>query len=279
MASRLRTSELTRGDLLKSYRFLCELGEAQGNGERVRVSLDRLSDLIPSDLTTLSLCDLRRGRRRVEMQPEESLTASDRAAFDRHFHEHPLVRFHARHPAGGTRRLSDFLTPTALRKSSLFNEYYRPLGIRCVMAVPVFIDRRAVVSFVVNRAQRDFSERERQLGDLLRGGLAVALRSAATEPDCGSDGWMGSRLTGAAQPAGESLTSREREVLGWVAAGKTNWEIALILSISPRTVQKHMEHVFDKLGVENRTAAVARAGAVSIPDFYASQSRGTRKSV
>jgi DNA-binding NarL/FixJ family response regulator len=55
------------------------------------------------------------------------------------------------------------------------------------------------------------------------------------------------------------LTSRERQVLAFVAAGKTNADIALLLSVSPRTVQKHLEHIFDKLGVETRTAAAMRA--------------------
>ncbi len=51
------------------------------------------------------------------------------------------------------------------------------------------------------------------------------------------------------------LTAREAEVLRWVARGKTNAEIADILAMSPRTVQKHLERVFQKLGVETRTAA------------------------
>jgi DNA-binding CsgD family transcriptional regulator len=55
------------------------------------------------------------------------------------------------------------------------------------------------------------------------------------------------------------LTPREKEVLNWVAQGKTNRDIAEVLSASPRTVQKHLEHIFRKLGVETRTAAAARA--------------------
>jgi DNA-binding CsgD family transcriptional regulator len=55
------------------------------------------------------------------------------------------------------------------------------------------------------------------------------------------------------------LTEREAEVLAWVAQGKSNPEVAIILGMSARTVQKHMEHVFEKLGVESRTAAILRA--------------------
>jgi DNA-binding response OmpR family regulator len=54
-----------------------------------------------------------------------------------------------------------------------------------------------------------------------------------------------------------ALTNRETEVLSWVAKGKTNRDIAEILGMSPRTVNKHLEHIFDKLGVETRSAAAA----------------------
>ena len=56
-----------------------------------------------------------------------------------------------------------------------------------------------------------------------------------------------------------ALTPRETEVLSWVAKGKTNRDIGDILGMSPRTVNKHLEHVFEKLGVETRTAAAALA--------------------
>ena len=53
-----------------------------------------------------------------------------------------------------------------------------------------------------------------------------------------------------------NLTAREAEVLLWVSRGKTNRDIADILGMSPRTVNKHLEQVFAKLGVENRAAAI-----------------------
>lgn len=55
------------------------------------------------------------------------------------------------------------------------------------------------------------------------------------------------------------LTFREAEILMWIARGKTNKEIGIILSSSPRTVNKHLEHIFEKLGVSTRSAAVAMA--------------------
>jgi DNA-binding response OmpR family regulator/DNA-binding CsgD family transcriptional regulator len=55
------------------------------------------------------------------------------------------------------------------------------------------------------------------------------------------------------------VTNREAEVCLWLAKGKTNREIAQILEMSPRTVNKHLEQLFRKLGVDNRTSAAAMA--------------------
>jgi DNA-binding CsgD family transcriptional regulator len=54
-----------------------------------------------------------------------------------------------------------------------------------------------------------------------------------------------------------ALTGREAEVLLWIARGKSNKDISGVLQISPRTVNKHLEQVFQKLGVENRASAAA----------------------
>ncbi len=58
------------------------------------------------------------------------------------------------------------------------------------------------------------------------------------------------------------LTNREAEVLIWIAKGKANKDIGDILGLSPRTVNKHLEQIFVKLGVENRASAAVRAAEV-----------------
>ncbi|WP_156255942.1 response regulator [Sandarakinorhabdus oryzae] len=56
-----------------------------------------------------------------------------------------------------------------------------------------------------------------------------------------------------------ALTEREAEVLLWISRGKANREISEILGISPRTVNKHLEQIFEKMGIENRASAAAAA--------------------
>jgi len=88
---------------------------------------------------------------------------------------------------------------------------------------------------------------------------------AATDEDAGMGEvmWLPSVLpAGAAPPsrlASASLTPRETEVLSWSAKGKTNRDVSDILGMIPRTANKHLEHVFEKLGVETRAAAAALA--------------------
>ena len=77
-------------------------------------------------------------------------------------------------------------------------------------------------------------------------------------------------------PAGSSLTltAREEEIMKWVAEGKTNWEISIILHVSLNTVKFHLKNIYDKLGgVENRWDAIARwqwysAGLISEPHIH-----------
>ena len=71
-----------------------------------------------------------------------------------------------------------------------------------------------------------------------------------------------------------SLTPREEEIMKWVAEGKTNWEISIILHVSLNTVKFHLKNIYDKLGgVENRWDAIARwqwysAGLISEPHVH-----------
>jgi DNA-binding CsgD family transcriptional regulator len=103
----------------------------------------------------------------------------------------------------------------------------------------------------------------------------------------GSEGRLLARLLPSAEPAGHDvillddhrvgasllalaglgLSRRQTEVLLTVARGHTNAEVAGALHISPRTVQKHLENIFDRLGVRSRTAATARAVAAAGPEL------------
>ena len=101
---------------------------------------------------------------------------------------------------------------------------------------------------------------------LNRAGKRLTIR-LLSEPDAHMILMEEQQLQRDANAAGSfGLTAREAEVLSWVARGKTNQEIAIILAMHTATVKKHVEHILEKLGVETRTAAAAVALANHEPD-------------
>jgi DNA-binding CsgD family transcriptional regulator len=260
----------TGRDIVQAPGFLHDLAAGTCLASFARLGVEGLPRLVRSELTTLSVCDLVSGRRFVVGAPAHALSPDDVACFDRHFFEHPLVRFHSGHPRAGVHRVSDSLTTSAFRRTALYDEYYRRIGVSHVLALPVHVDRHTLVSFVLNRCGHDFTDAERDLLDVARSWLAAMYRNAialdrATRTIEALHREVGDRPGDASAAARARLTAREHEVLRWVASGKSNRQIATILGTSPRTVQKHLEHVYVKLGVENRLAAVLRAGRDAPP--------------
>ena len=207
-----------------------------------------LPALVASEMTTLSVCDLASGRREVVSCPAGRIGAADRACFDRFFFAHPLVRYHAASRGAGVRRISDSIPFARFREGALYDEYYRRIGIDHAMALPLYVDGDTLVSFVLNRRRRDFSDRDRDVLDLATATLAGIYRSVRLPRRSGR---AAARLVAA-------LTGREQQVIEWLAAGKTDRDIAAILGCSHRTVQKHLQRIYEKLGVETRTAAALR---------------------
>jgi DNA-binding CsgD family transcriptional regulator len=241
-----------RRSLEKALDFMLGAAALEDTEALVRHVVTGLPSLVASEITTLSLCDLSSGTRRVLSFPDNSLTAADLSRFNQVFRQHPLVRYHSTHPHGGSWRISDSLTLPAFRDGAVYCEYYRHIGIDHVVAVPIISNSRMVMSFVLNRRGSDFADGECALLDRIRPSLANLYRFTVTRTG---------PAQGSATP-GIPLTPREEEVLSWVAAGKSDRQVAAIVGTSVRTVQKHLANAYVKLGVENRTAAAMRLEAL-----------------
>ncbi len=350
------------GDLVRAFRLLGTLGEgAQPAQQQVLGLLAALARIVPSDFTTLSVCDLDAGRRFVSAVPSEPPGGVDLASFDRFVTTHPLVRYHLQHPHARARRLSDCIGDAEFRRSELYDAYYRPLGLDRVLLVPIARETGRLSGIVLNRAGGDFTDDERALLDAIRVPVAALYRQAVSSAcsACATGtlrcvandervaavtldrnfgivdasgralAWLAEiarrappQSSGAALPApivnwlraqiGETaaarpgthtasfvdeasgarlvlhcvprtcpsgctllierdefarhapapaprLTPRQVEILGWIAAGKTDDCIAELIGVSRRTVGKHLQNMYRRLGVENRTGAVMRA--------------------
>ena len=253
---------LTSAELRGVLDILLAIAEsAFGSNEFARRGVDCLPRLVSSELTTLSVCNFETGHRSVVSDQAGAISQRELEAFDQYFFEHPLGREHARNPCAITKRIGDLLPESEFKRTPLYNDYCRRIRIDHVMAVPIHVDRRFLVSFVFNRGKRDFSERDRECLEVIRPHLGnfYRLSVAANRPcDAPASPETSARSAALTLP----LTPREHDVLHWLAAGKTDRDIGAILDISPRTVHKHLQRLYEKLGVESRTAAVVRALAV-----------------
>ena len=146
---------------------------------------------------------------------------------------------------------SDFPKRVMLTHRGQYEELYRSVQMNYGMSIPVDFDRHGgiVLSFI--KSSRDFTERDRVMINLLQPHLQCAHANAqlVTQNLCQSN------LQESIALHDLGLTTRESAVAYWLAQGKTNREIGLILGSAARTVEKHVEKILRKLRVENRTAA------------------------
>jgi DNA-binding CsgD family transcriptional regulator len=207
-----------------------------------------LARLIPSDACVgYQEADVTGAFRVVELV--EVIGTPPSAKTERAFHtlgwQNPMhCRLHAEDE--GVLRLSDLLTRRR-RMTLEYNEaVWRPHGIDDALRMWLPAPPGRARSVYLERSGKNYTERERTLLQLLRPHLARIRVNAESRRR---------------MDASYGLTPREAEVLGWVARGKTNAEIAAALYISPQTVRKHLENIFEKLDVRTRTAAAGYARA------------------
>ncbi|WP_438488896.1 helix-turn-helix domain-containing protein [Streptomyces sp. S186] len=177
--------------------------------------------------------------------PDDLLSQDVLDAFDRGWSCDSFVR-HTRIGSGTPLRRSSLQTAGEFHALPVYADVYRPFGAerQLAMSFPAGYaaggPRRVTVVVSRDRRASDFSDADVAAAGLLRSRLSRVLGRLAPP---------------APAPAGELVTRRESAVLGLLADGLTNQQIAHRLAISPRTVDKHLEHAYAKLGVGGRVAA------------------------
>jgi DNA-binding CsgD family transcriptional regulator len=216
-----------------------------------RGMLAGLHRVLPSDYVSLN--DVGPGPDQIVtiMQPDVPELV---ARWEEFAHENPLLRRYLRTLDGRAYRFSDVITREELRGLALYREVYAPLGVGYQIAfnLPASPDR--VLAIALSRKSTDYSDAERDFANRARPFLIQAylnaiafqaLRSGGTEPAAP----LVERLVA------EGLTTREAQVMRLVALGRSNSHVGAELGISARTVGKHLEHGFRKLGVADRSTA------------------------
>jgi DNA-binding CsgD family transcriptional regulator len=182
-------------------------------------------------------------------------SSEGRAEWARFTDQHPLVIERMRHPTE-TRalRLSDFVTLRQLHALEVYETVLRPFDLNhCVTAR--FFGSSRVYDLSCARDSVDFTHRDLLLLDVVATVLGMAVRSPPPNVP--------------QQLESLGITEREAQVLDHVARGRSNAEIAGELNVAPGTVKKHLDNIFEKLGVRNRVGAARiwiAASSRQIPD-------------
>jgi DNA-binding CsgD family transcriptional regulator len=226
------------------------------------VLLDAVRRAVPCEW--ISLNDLGPEPDSTVVLIEPAFPPAAHALYARYAFENPLVARYQRTQDGRAYRFSDVATASELHATSLYREFYEPLGLHHQIAFTLPSEHERLLALALSRQSTDFTDVERDLLNQARPFLIQAYRNALehsrvrAELDVRS---YGSRLPLEdpglqAELAARDVTNRQAEVLAWLATGRSNRAIATVLSVSERTVHKHLQFSFRKLGVHSREEAV-----------------------
>jgi DNA-binding NarL/FixJ family response regulator len=350
----MASEQLATTRLAAAIDVLHKIQDAASIAEFAQLCVDVLPEVVPCDVVGYNELDTRSSHHHVVGNPTDAVIPGIDEVLGAYLHEHPVLN-HVRETGDlATVKLTDFLSLKEFRSTGLYNELYRPLGIKHHLITHLPGPPTLTIGIALFRHGDDFDDSDRAVLDMLQPHLAHAysmaadrealagteaalleagqsvvvldrdgrvLRAGANAAQIigyltsqpwsdrlpnGLHNWVGRALreAGAGEaPSGRTrvvvvdgrtvtlrcvpsvggrctllltvrslvpsaehlaamgLSARQSEVLRLVAAGLTNAQIGDELGISPRTVKRHLESVYDKLGVRTRAAAAAIAFA------------------
>ena len=213
---------------------------------------------VPSDWVSLNQVGPDPGQNWSIVQPP--LPDDLRTVFYRLAHQNPLAIWHLRTGDGRPRRLSDVCTAEAFHATDLYREVYAGIGLEHQISFTLPSAGEQLLAVALSRCQHDFSEEHRELLTVARPHLIQIYRNALTHTE------VMRRAEARSTPAPDAsalaslgLTPAQTRVLSLVATGRPTATVAAELSISERTVQKHLQRIYRHLGVSDRSAATHRA--------------------
>jgi DNA-binding CsgD family transcriptional regulator len=244
--------------LQRSAQLIDALADIDQPGKLPEIVLPGVADLVGCDIVTYNEIPTAPGQAGYYLDyPNGCINPASLAAFEAHLQEHPLLKHYRAGGAGEPAKISDFLSQRRFHQLGLYSEFFRhiPVEYQIAFSLPDNQDGQ-LTAIALNRAGRDFSEDDRAVLTALSAPLGNALRRARDRHSAGA------ALATAGSGGLADLTDREIQVLQLAARGGTNLAIARTFDVSPRTVAKHLEHIYRKLGVTSRAAAVYRTTAM-----------------
>jgi DNA-binding CsgD family transcriptional regulator len=238
----------TAEDLLLALDVVREV-QAAPDLDGYRRAVLRVQELVPCQEIGYNEVDAETGEIFMILDPPESVLDGLHEAFARNVEDHPVIRHHRESGDGAARAISDFLTEAEFHATGIYKEVYALMGAEDQLSFILPSPPTVIVGIAMNRAERSFTDRDKEIIELVRPHLSQAFRDAQLREN--GDPLSTARL----EKLG--LTEREAEVMRLVVDGRSASQVAEELVISVHTARNHIAHAYEKLGVRNRAAAVA----------------------
>ena len=356
--------QLSARDLILIHEHLPSLYQLQSLDDFAVTVMQVIPKIVESEVTGYTEINppLKRVTGAMSSPTSEAIYLEHKPQFEECMQSHPLVQHFLQSEDMSAKKVSDFLSLKQWCATDIYQKFYRHFDLTRQMVMSLPVEKPALLGIALNRARKDFTERDRTLINYLLPHVTQAYQNAVAYTEAtqkislmgqvldslnvgivelnrigridrlsalatdtfaaffpeqfvnGSrmpptiDDWVleqmqrltsehgyeeptspyvikqeHGRLTLRLMKAQQSdgyimtteryiasassdtlrmvlnLTKRESEILYWVAQGKANAEIGIVLNISPRTVQKHLEAIFEKLGVDTRVQAAIKA--------------------
>jgi DNA-binding CsgD family transcriptional regulator len=246
------------------------MNEDSGEVEISDQVLDRLDTVVGCDSMAFGYVEPATRRIVSEVSWPREVNPRLLPGFDTVFSQHPgfAALRSGRVVPGTSTALSALLDLRALRCLPLYVDYYQPFKINDQIFCAAYHGGRHDWVLTFARSRRGFSRRDHAVVNLMTAHLyqtvahrerLVALRTAVRNVIR-----QNNQLDRASSNLAK-LTTRERDVIEHLSHGLTDREISRSLAISPRTVHKHLEHIYRKLGLTNRASLLALTQECTTP--------------
>lgn len=172
-------SNLKISDFQALSRLLPELHAQRDLDALAAFVVQQIPTLVASDCTSYTEINPQLQRVVVAMDSPaaEAIAQEVKPAFERYMHEHPLVRHTVGTEDSRPCKVSDFMSLKQWKQTNIYREVYRPFGVCRQMVLPMPATRPVIVGLALNRENKDFTERDRGILDLVRPHLAQAYRN------------------------------------------------------------------------------------------------------
>jgi DNA-binding CsgD family transcriptional regulator len=224
------------------------------------VLLDVLVAAVPSDFISLNQVGPNPDENWSIVQPPQDPEWHE--IFYRLALQNPLATHYLRTRDGRPMRLSDVVSQDEFHATELYREFYAHFGVEYQIAFTLPCDAQHVLAIALSRGEQDYTAAEQKLLTIARPHLIQAYRTALyVSMSQASTSNPSPAIAGPDEGALEALglTRGQARVLRLIAMGRSTADIARELDVAPRTVHKHLQRAYQRLGVEDRSAAAQAA--------------------